>query len=671
MSNIVNKVKKGSVSGLGENEKYSRRPHQKEAIQAFHDSVNTGKNKMALIMATATGKTNVAIWCIEEYMKMFGHGKVLWIAHLDQIWQDADERFKELLPMKSRGFYYGDNKSNISAGVVIGGVDTLANGIKAGNLPFKPKHFDFIVIDEFHHAATETFKKVIDYFKPSVLLGMSCLKERHDKKVFLSYFGDNIIYEIDTVTAIERKAIAGLRYYAVNDDINYTIHQNGYEYTEMDQNRKLIIPGKDKRVIEKYLKIAPGKKTIAFCANIRHAERMAEYFNDMGIPSVAIHTKDAKQTIITKTEEFREGKYQVACTIDKWLEGADFPDVEVGLFLRPTKSWRVFLQARGRVLRLSKGKKFGIIIDAVANHKWINIYRQLLQEDLLIKGHRLDKTLSAAEMDISPKNWNRFVKTYEEISEEYSRRFPFKNGKSQGKDEVVFEPGEFTLEIEEVKDIFLRTGEERITKEHLIQDYLDLEVELGRQPTITEYIKKKHSSSSIRSYFCSWNGLLEVVGRECKELITREHLLKHYYDLETELGRQPLYEEYKNKTGHGNRVMDNLFGHPGWRNLVLKAGGHVHKKMSIRSLPREHFLQCYFAVKQELGRRPSYEEYRIRCYTNTALNKAFGCPGWNNLVILAGDVSVMRSQKLSGKPIKRRKGSRAGRNKLTRKQPAD
>lgn len=500
---------------------------QEEALKAFHKSLKAGKHKMALVMATATGKTNVAIWAIEEYLKTYGLGKVLFIAHLDQIWQQADERFKQLTPALSRGFI-GSKQENINAGVVAASITTLSNHIKNGTLPFTRTHFDFIVVDEFHHAAAKTYSSVLEYFKPKVLLGMSCIKERYDQKDFLQYFGNNIIYEIDTVAAIEEKAIAGLKYYAVKDDVDYKVHRNGYEYTEMDQNKKLIIPEKDKRVIEKWKESCGDKKTIVFCANIAHARRTAEYFAAAGVSVVAIHhyhpdhTDSTPKINLQKTEDFRNGVYQVACTIDKWLEGADFPDVEVGLFLRPTKSWRVFVQSRGRVLRKFNGKKNGIIIDAVGNHRWIKIYRNLLAENMLVMSHRLGNKVDMGDIgEWIEKGNSLFIKKYQEISKEYKEEIAKNPGRALGgfnKPEAVYEPGVFELNIEEVEDIFFRTGEIDITREHLIEDYLALEKELGRQPTLNEYEIKCHSLSALDRVFGKpgWRNMLKELGRTPK-----------------------------------------------------------------------------------------------------------------------------------------------------------
>lgn len=623
---------------------------QKEAISRFHKSVKSGNSRMALIMATATGKTNVSIWCIEEYFKMYGFGRTLFIAHLDQIWQQADERFKQLLPSVSRGFFMGREKININAGVITAGVVSLAQGIKNKTIPFKKDHFDFIVIDEFHHSAASNYKTVLNYFKPKVLLGMSCLKERHDQKDFLQYFGNNIIYEIDTVTAIEQKTIAGLKYYAVKDDIDYRIHRNGYEYRETDQNRKLIIPEKDKRVIEKWKDIAAGKKTMVFCANISHAVRMTEVFNETGVPAVAIHHFNAAypdmtpKNILQKTEDFRNGKYQVACTIDKWLEGADFPDVEVGLFLRPTKSWRVFIQSRGRVLRLFRGKKYGIIIDAVGNHKWIKIYRNLLQEHMIWMSRRLGKDTSIQDIQeiITKKGNEAFIKKYQEIAKEYEEKIVHREYKYRksgrpvydtNKPEIVFEPGVFELHIEEIKDIFYRTGERDITAEHLIADYLELEKRLGRQPTSMEFIKHHHSMYAFVRIFGNpgWRNMLYRIGRKPLEEkgLTAERFVADFFDLEKKLGRQPISGEYA-KHHHSIVGLDRVFGKPGWRNM-LKSIGRTSRKRG-RDITDAHLIADYLELEKQLGRQPSPSEFTKQHHATTILDKIFGRPGWRNML---------------------------------------
>ncbi len=622
---------------------------QKEAIKSFHKSISEGKNKMAFIMATATGKTNVAIWCIEDYLKKYGFGKVLFVAHLDQIWQQADERFKQLLPSINRGFFVGREKINIDAGVITAGVVSLAQGIKNKTLPFKKDHFNFIVIDEFHHSSTGTYKTVLNYFKPKVLLGMSCLKERHDQKDFLQYFGNNIVYEIDTVTAIEQKAIAGLKYYAVKDDINYKVHKNGYKYTEVDQNRRLIIPEKDKRVIEKYLEIAKGKKTIAFCATIAHARRMTEYFIEMGVSAVAIHHFNAQypdmapKSILQKTDDFKNGKYQVACTVDKWLEGADFPDAEVALLLRPTKSWRVFIQSRGRVLRLYNGKKYGIVIDAVGNHKHVKIYRQLLVEHMVYMKHQLGKDSTTKEIGKLVKTKpETFVEEYKKVSTEYKDMVH--SGKttcSLTKGTIEYSPGVFEMEVEEIKDIFFRTGELPLTKKHLIRDYFDLKNKLGRQPKYEEYKSYTgHGNMSMDNLFGKpgWFYLVKKVGGkvcssgQLKRRWNKEEVIQIYVNFKKHIGRQPSQDKFKQECRIGQSVLDRLFGKPGFKNMIAMVGDVPYTFNKVSMFSRQHLLNDYFSLKKELGRQPMSMEYGKKHHGNATLCRVFGRPGWSNML---------------------------------------
>jgi len=587
-------------------------PHQREAIQAFHTSLVQGKKKMAFVLATGTGKTNIAIWCIDDFLKLYGHGRVLFISHLEQIWSQLDERFEAVAPHISRGCFMAGEERSLNATVINASVYTIASRIKSGTIPFTPKHFKAIIIDEFHHAATATYKTLFKYFTPEILVGMSCIKERHDAKDFLKYFGNNIVYELDTIEAIKRRAIAGLRYIALKDDIDYSIHKNGFAYKERDQNRKLIIPKKDLRVIERWQEIAPGKKTIVFCANIRHAERIVELLHSMHVSAVSVHYGLAPDVISKRTVAFRTGKVQVAVTIDKWLEGADFPDAEVALLLRPTKSWRIFVQARGRVLRRIPGvKETGIVIDAVGNHKWIGTYKHLVHE-----------------------------------------RAQFAAPSGSGGDhraELTHDPGLFALDISEVADIFALTGERQfITQEQAIAKYRELEKKKGKQPTITEYASKGHSIEVLERLYGrpGWRNFLKDMGKEALRSfkITRRQAREKYRELEKNKGRQPTGLEFAAE-GYGIAKLDYLYGCPGWRNFLKSMGKDV---LYSSQITRRQAKEKYRELEKNKGRQPTYTEYASEGYGIAMLVKLYGRPGWRNFL------KDMRKESLRFSQITRR-----------------
>lgn len=459
---------------------------QIEAINACNKSLKKGKNKMALIMATASGKTIVAISLIEKYLKAHRSAKVLFVSHLEEIWSHTKKTFDKYLPEDMSSVYAGADR-NADTSIVLASVRSLYNDIFNKKPLFKKDEFDFIVVDEFHHSGADTWEAILKYFKPQILLGMSCLKERNDDREFLHYFGNNIIYELDTVTAIEKKAIAPLKYYAVNTipETPYPLHINGKVYEEHDQNRSLTIKGKNakivethfvkhtKKLVDEYIKLAVGKKAIVFCTTIKHATKTTKIFNQKGIKAVAIHSTregikgSSSEEMKEKTEDFRADKYMVACTIDKWLEGADFPDVEVGMFMRPTASWSVWCQSRGRILRKSPNKKFGIILDCVGSYKYIKIYRNLKIEHNIWLSNRLHKTVPEGMADWSTNaliDLNRELKeVYREMALEGSLGGMLEGTKH--KDSVIYDMGDFEIVTDEIDDIFYRTGEAEPTHE--------------------------------------------------------------------------------------------------------------------------------------------------------------------------------------------------------------
>lgn len=502
---------------------------QEEAIKRFNNSLKNRKNKMALIMATASGKTIVAISLIKKYLYTHKTAKVLFISHLEEIWSHTKKTFDLYIPENMSSIYAGTER-NAGTNIVLASVRSLYNDIFNKKSLFKKSEFDFIIVDEFHHSGADTWEAILKYFKPKILLGMSCLKERNDDREFLHYFGNNIIYELDTVTAIEKKAIAPLKYYAVNTvpETPYPLHINGKVYEEHDQNRSLTIKGKNAKIIEthfvkhtkklvdEYTKLAIGKKAITFCTTIKHAIQTAKIFNQKGIKAIAIHSPvegvkgSSPEEMKEKTEDFRADKYTVACTIDKWLEGADFPDVEVGMFMRPTASWSVWCQSRGRILRKSPNKQFGMVLDCVGSYKYIKIYRNLKIEHNIWLAHRLDKPVPEGMADWST---NALIDLNRELKEEYRDMMleDSLGGMLEGtkhKESVIYDMGDFEIVTDEIDDIFYRTGEAEPTHEVIKKAWDDYKVKCEN---------KKHKPSAMG--FCRYYGhdshkvIKSVVGR--------------------------------------------------------------------------------------------------------------------------------------------------------------
>ncbi len=173
-------------------------------------------------------------------------------------------------------------------------------------------------------------------------------------------------------------------------------------------------------------------------------------------------------------------------------------------------------------------------------------------------------------------------------------------------------------------------------REHFINDYHELKRELGRRPTCLDFAKKHHSITSLRIAFGGpgWTNLLKAAGEDLRDpaLFTRDTLIRDYHSLKTKLGRQPTFAEFV-KECRCQLMINRIFGKPGWRKLVRAAGD---MPLNERDLPADHLIRDFLDLQARLGRRPLAVEYRHQCHSYKVLDRVFGKPGWRNLVKAIG-----------------------------------
>lgn len=350
-------------------------PHevQKNALSALNETRASGKDRGLVVMATGLGKTYLGIFDA----KAMGAEKILFIVHVDHILKQAKNSFEKVMPERSAemGFFTGKDKSYGGKKIIFATIQTIS---KEDNLhKFARDHFDYIIIDESHHTAANSYKKVSGYFSPKFFLGLTATPDRMDEQSILEYYGDNLVFEMGQSDAIKQGYLANLNYMGLLDNVDYSnIFYNGFRYDVNDLNKLLLIEERDRAVLSKFESLASDKKTIAFCVSIEHAEWSAKNFRDNGIDAVAIHSKiedanteGAYQSVSEIIDAFDKGKHQVVFVVDMFNEGIDIPDVECLLMLRPTESNTILTQQLGRGLRLAKGKKEVLVLDFIGNYR--------------------------------------------------------------------------------------------------------------------------------------------------------------------------------------------------------------------------------------------------------------------------------------------------------------
>lgn len=356
------------------------KPHeiQKKTLDLLNQRRTKGENKGLVCYATGLGKTYLSAFDVKQVIgeKKNKGGKALFLVHRNEILEKAEKSFKNVLPNKSRGFYNADTK-NTKEDIIFGSIQTI---YKQEHLnKFSKTHFDYIIMDETHHASDEniTYQNILNYFKPKYLLGLTATPSRTDEfNILEDVYDGNLVYEIDQNEAIDRGYLVPCEYEYLSDNIDYTnIKWQGNKYYEEDLNEKLLVPKRDKKIIDEYKSLNPKPlKTLAFCVGIKHAERMAEKFNEKGIKSKAIHSGNSdfplsKENRRKYTKAFEKGEIEIACVKDIFNEGIDIKQIDCLLILRPTDSSTIAIQQLGRGLRLSPGKHILRVLNFVGKNQ--------------------------------------------------------------------------------------------------------------------------------------------------------------------------------------------------------------------------------------------------------------------------------------------------------------
>jgi hypothetical protein len=249
--------------------------------------------------------------------------------------------------------------------VVFAGIQTLAPNLHR----FAADRFNYIVLDEFQHAAARSYRRVIDHFQAGFLLGLTATPNRKDGADLLALCSDNLVHECPLADGIEHGDLSPFRYFGIADDVDYTpIPWRGGRFDQAALTGAVETQERAQHALDAW-RDKGGGRTIAFCVTVTHADFTAEFFCRNGIAAVAVHSGPTSAPRVGSVEQLRAGELQIICTVDVFNEGLDVPEVEMVLMLRPTESPVVFLQQLGRGLRRSAGKDALTVIDFIGNHR--------------------------------------------------------------------------------------------------------------------------------------------------------------------------------------------------------------------------------------------------------------------------------------------------------------
>ena len=350
------------------------RPAQIQALSALADRRAKGINKTTVIAATGLGKTYLAAF---DY-KASGMKSLLFIAHRENILLKALETFREVTQDPHFGSVLsGNQKTSTANPCLFAMVQTLSQTDTLAQ--YADTAFDYIVIDEFHHADASSYQRLLAKFKPKFLLGLTATPERMDGRDVLRICDYDIAFETRLFDAINNRWLVPFQYFAIHDPSDYkTLRWTSRGYIEAELDALLINDTRAELIFNNLIKFLPatGKiKALAFCASKTHADYMNKQFNYLGakrgIKSVCLLGKDSIEDRTTAIQQLQDEQnaLQIICSVDIFGEGIDIPAVSHVLFLRPTQSFTVFLQQLGRGLRQVPDKDYLVALDFVGNFK--------------------------------------------------------------------------------------------------------------------------------------------------------------------------------------------------------------------------------------------------------------------------------------------------------------
>ena len=352
--------------------------HQQEILERLKAERDIrGHFRNLVVAATGTGKTVISAFDYRRF-RSENAGKpcrLLFVAHRKEILEQSIKCFRGVLHDPNFGeLFVGEHRPDSLDNLFVS-VQTLNS--RALTVAVSEDFYDFIIVDEFHHAAAPTYQQLLNYFKPRILLGLTATPERMDGENILRWFDNRIAAEIRLPEAIDRKLLCPFQYFGISDSVDLSDvkwNRGGYERSALSK----VYTGNDMRVflilkqLRKYVTDMDGVKGLGFCVSKEHARYMSDKFNEAGIASECLTADSDNEFRRSVSKRLSDGELRFIFTVDLFNEGVDIPAINTILFLRPTESLTVFLQQLGRGLRLYDGKECLTMLDFIgqANKKY-------------------------------------------------------------------------------------------------------------------------------------------------------------------------------------------------------------------------------------------------------------------------------------------------------------
>jgi len=346
-------------------------PHnfQKEILERLLAEREVGNFRNLIIAATGTGKTVISAFDFKQFYAGHPSANFLFIAHREEILKQALLTYRHILKDQNFGSLWFSGQEPTKYNHIFASIQTISSRLNKAGL--KASFFDYIVIDEVHHIPAKSYRPILNYFKPKILLGLTATPERMDGGNILEDFGNSISAEMRLPEAMNRKLLCPFQYFGISDSVDLSKvnwKKGKYDMGELER----IYSEDDRRVVdilhncERYLTNISDVCAIGFCVSKKHAHFMAKKFIAKGLNAAAL-TSDNSNDRVLFLNKLKARQLNYLFVVDMFNEGVDVPEIDTVLFLRPTDSLTIFLQQMGRGLRLHDGKDCLTILDFVGN----------------------------------------------------------------------------------------------------------------------------------------------------------------------------------------------------------------------------------------------------------------------------------------------------------------
>lgn len=596
-------------------------PHQAECLDALEEVEKNGQNKALVVMATGLGKTILAALFVRNKFTNPLNRSCLFLCHQNDILSQAKRDFKRVLGDEvTYGFYHGEDKRGQGCNIVFASFQTL----RENPTKFHPKEFDLIIVDETHHILASTYEKIIRYFNPSFLLGITATPDRLDGLDIREIYGKEV-FSLPLSEALSRGLLSPVEYKLMTDEM-VSLKKIDTDKGKMNMkllNSLIFIPKRDEEIvniIQNHMSELVSPRVMIFCSSIEHCERIAELISG----AVPIHSEVPSAERKMRLELFRQGTFKVGVTVDMFNEALDIPETNLLVFLRTTSSFTIFTHQLGRGLRIHENKKKVTVLDFVGNCERVSMVCRLFRE---VREKRTNFFKDVPDSNFKPEFDSFFVADVDgcEFREKVIPLFELLETLRI----IKFSKDEIIVQLQEEAK---RLGVTKLTTR-------DIEASSKEGRTV--------GPSIIYSKFGNFANACKEAGLEYnnpKKFYSKEELIS---DLQTEaelLKRTPTFDDIveSSKAGRtaGTKKFCSTFGT--FNDSLIAAGFEINRPAS-KEITIEYVLSQIKDEVKRLGRNPSLEDLKIavdngRLITFQTISRKFG--GLENVLNIANIVLV-------------------------------